>query len=100
VLKESLKTIALAVAIHNRLTSRLTYRRRRWSAKMIHKLARSAERKARAAVRCRRIVRLHFVRVSEFVWPPDSQTSSRPSRAKILNTSVLPLATRLVVPHD
>jgi hypothetical protein len=46
------------------------------------------------------LVRLHFLRVSEFVCPPDSQTSSRSSRVKILNTSVLPSATRLVVPHD
>src|SRR5712691_1218917 len=40
-------------------TLRLTYRRQagRWSAKIIFKLQRSAERKTRAALRCRRIVR-------------------------------------------
>src|SRR2546421_13045343 len=42
-------------------TPRLTYRRRGrgWSAEMIHELTRSAERKARAAVRCRRMVGRH-----------------------------------------
>ena len=40
------------------LTSRLTYRRRRgrWSADTISEFLQAAERKARAAVRCRRIV--------------------------------------------
>jgi hypothetical protein len=39
-------------------TPRLTYRRRggRWSAKTISELSCAAERKARVAVRCRRIV--------------------------------------------
>ena len=41
------------------LTSRLTYRRRggRWSARNIFRFSQTAERKARAAVRCRRFVR-------------------------------------------
>src|ERR1035441_8151507 len=42
-----------------RLALRLTYRRRggRWSAQMIIEPRQTAERKARAAVRCRRIVK-------------------------------------------
>src|SRR5712691_8670327 len=43
------------------LTMRLTYRRRggRWSGEKICELVQSAERKARAAVRCRRLVSSH-----------------------------------------
>ena len=56
-----------SVGVHEQfwlhLTPRLTYRRRRgrWSAEMIHGFTRRAERKARAAVRCRRIVSPCFV---------------------------------------
>src|SRR5690242_10020868 len=44
--------------LHRRRTLRLTYRRRggRWSANRIYKSSQTAERKARAAVRCRRFV--------------------------------------------
>ena len=64
------------------------------------KFLQAAKRKAWAAVRCRRLVRVHFFRVGEFVWPSDSQTRTCSSRAKILNPSILPAPTRLVVPQD
>jgi hypothetical protein len=48
-------------------TSRLTYRRRggRWGAERMHEWRKATERKARAAVRCRRVVGRHILR-----WGP------------------------------
>src|SRR6476646_9786361 len=53
---------------HTHLTMRLTYRRRgrRWSANMICKFQPNAERKGRAAVRCRRVVGLYLPTIKCF----------------------------------
>jgi len=59
-----------------RRTPRLTYRRRggRWSANKIYKLPDMTERKARAAVRCRRLVKLHGPGVVWMGYREDAST--------------------------
>jgi hypothetical protein len=57
----NLASVSIVFMVCSGLTSRLTYRRRggRWRADKIAKFFQCAERKARAAVRCRRFVNRH-----------------------------------------
>jgi hypothetical protein len=75
--------------MHLGSTLRLTYRRRgrRWSAKKISELSETAERKARAAARCRRLVR-----------PRDHNTGKKTARDVSASTKTMTTSGSTTVP--